>query len=149
MSAQSSQSQSSHVTRISGSHLIVNERLLKLAERELKSALVEQERPIAGMYVQRTRSGDAAFERAVSAVCAEAHRLDLRAEELLVALKQAWSQLATTRARHLGDRDGDVLREVVTSSIKQFFAPIDARRANQAGGTNAANRSAGAAENSH
>jgi hypothetical protein len=54
-------------------------------------------------------------------VCAEAHRLDLRAEEMLIALKQAWAQLARTRARHLGDRDGDVLRSVVTTSIEIFF----------------------------
>jgi hypothetical protein len=99
----------------------VNEPLLVVAERALKDALVEQERPIPGMYSTPTQPADVAFERAVGLVCAEARRLDVRAEELLIALKQAWSQLAPLRARHLGDRDGDVLRQIVTSSIEVFF----------------------------
>jgi hypothetical protein len=36
------------------------------------------------------------------------------------------SQLAPVRARHLGDQDGDVLREVVSSSIEVFFESKDA-----------------------
>jgi hypothetical protein len=45
---------------------------------------------------------------------------------LIVGIKQAWSQLAPVRARHLGDRDGEVLREVVSSSIEVFFESQDA-----------------------
>ena len=41
-------------------------------------------------------------------------------------MKQAWSQLTTIRARQLGDRDGDVLREIVSSSIEVFFETKDA-----------------------
>lgn len=99
--------------------------LLHAAERELRDALTEQQRPIAGMYLKASHAADAALGRAVREVCEEAHRLDLRAEEMLVAVKQAWSQLASTRARHLGDRDGDVLREVVSTSIEVFFEPDD------------------------
>ncbi|MEO6526488.1 MAG: hypothetical protein ABIP93_07680 [Gemmatimonadaceae bacterium] len=83
---------------------------------------------MADMYTQATRAGDAAFTRAVHVLCEEAHRLDLRAEQMLIVLKQAWSQLATTRVRQLGDRDDDVLREIVTASIEVFFEarmPID------------------------
>ena len=86
-------------------------------------ALSEQERPMAGMYMQPSRAADEAFVRAVHVLCEEAHRLDMRAEELLIALKQAWAHLATTRARHLGERDGDVLRDIVTTSIEVFFEP--------------------------
>jgi hypothetical protein len=110
-----------HAARISGAHPVVNEHLLRVAERELSHALIAQERPAFGMYAQPSSAADAAFTDAVHVLCDEAHRLDLRAEELLIALKQAWAHLATTRARHLGDRDGDVLREVVTTSIEVFF----------------------------
>lgn len=99
--------------------------LLHAAERELRDALTEQQRPIAGMYLTASRAADAALDRAVREVCDEAHRLDLRAEEMLIAVKQAWSQFAPTRAQHLGDRDGDVLREVVSTSIEVFFEPDD------------------------
>ena len=55
-------------------------------------------------------------------------RCYLRAEELVIGIKQAWAQLAPVRARHLGDRDGDVLREVVSRSIELFFEARDHRR---------------------
>jgi hypothetical protein len=99
----------------------VNQTLVRTAERELECALMEQVRPAMGMYAQPSRAEDAAFERAVRQICGEAHRLDLPAEALLVGIKQAWSHLAPVRARHLGDRDGDVLREVVSTSIEIFF----------------------------
>lgn len=115
-------SQASQASQVSGPHAAVaNESLLRIAERELIAALVLQERPMAGMYVQSSRAGDAALDHAVHVLCAEAHRLDLRPEEMLIALKQAWSHLATARARNLGDRDGDVLRSLVTTSIEIFF----------------------------
>jgi hypothetical protein len=99
----------------------MRESLLRIAEHELEAALSQQERPMGGMYMQPSHAADEAFTRAVHVMCEEAHRLDLRAEELLVALKQAWARLATTRARHLGERDDDVLRVIVTMSIEVFF----------------------------
>jgi len=105
----------------------VNESLLRVAERELRAALLEQERPITGMYVHASVAGDAALDRAVHAVCHEAHAQNVRAEELLIALKRAWSMLASTRARHLGDRDADVLRDFITATIEVFFEPRDAK----------------------
>lgn len=110
-------SHESHGSRISGQYSAVNAGLLRIAERELHHALTEQQRSMG----EDMPAADVAFTRAVHVVCEEAHRLNLRAEELLIALKQAWTQLATTRARHLGDRDGDVLREIVTTSIEVFF----------------------------
>jgi hypothetical protein len=99
----------------------VNPSLLRVAERELERALMEQMRPSMGMYVHPSGAEIAAFDRAVQHICVEAHILELPAEALLVAIKQAWSHLAPIRARHLGDRDGDVLRDVVRSSIEVFF----------------------------
>ena len=105
-----------HATRVT-----VNQTLVNVAERELGRALMEQMRPAMGMYVHPSQAEDAAFERAVREICGAAHRLDLPAEALLVGIKQAWSHLAPVRARHLGDRDGDVLRGVVSTSIEIFF----------------------------
>ena len=111
-----------------GARTAVNHRLIGTAERELGRALAEQQRPSLGMYVQPSRAEDAAFDRAVREICGEARRLDLRAEEVVIGIKQAWAQLAPVRARHLGDRDGDVLREVVSRSIELFFEARDHRR---------------------
>lgn len=105
----------------------MNERLVALAEGALERALTVQVRPSMGMYAHPSSAENAAFTRAVSDICREAHRLDLRAEELLVGIKQAWSHLAPVRARQLGERDGDVLREVVSNSIEVFFAAGDVR----------------------
>lgn len=112
---------------VDGARVAMNQRLVALAERALERAVTEQVRPPMGMYVHPSSVEDAAFGRAVHEICREAHRLDLRAEELLVAIKNAWAHLAPVRARHLGDRDGDVLREVVSSSIEVFFAVRDER----------------------
>ena len=106
--------------------------MVAIAERELERALLEQSRPPMGMYAHPSSAEHAAVERAVHRICFEAHRLNLRAEELLVGIKRAWSLLANVRARQLGERDGDVLREVVSSSIEVFFetqkAPAKERR---------------------
>ena len=100
--------------------------VMAVAARELEQALLEQLRPPMGMYVHPSSTEHAAIQRAVRTICVEANRLELRAEELIICIKQAWSQLAPVRARHLGDRDGDVLREVVSSSIEVFFESKDA-----------------------
>ncbi len=100
--------------------------MVAIAERELERALLEQSRPPSGMYAHASSAEHAAIERAVHTICFEAHRLDVKAEELLIDIKRAWSQLANVRARHLGERDGDVLREVVSSSIEVFFETREA-----------------------
>lgn len=97
-----------------------------VAARELEHALLEQSRPLMGMYVHPSSAEHAALQRAIRAICGEANRLELRAEELIIGIKHAWSQLTTVRTRHLGDRDADVLREVVSSSIEVFFESKDA-----------------------
>ena len=101
--------------------------MVVLAERELEKALLEQSRPANGMFAHPSTAEHAAIQRAVHRICLEAHRLDLKAEELLIGVKQAWSQLANVRARHLGERDGDVLREVVSSTIEVFFEARESR----------------------
>ena len=100
--------------------------VVDIAQRELERALLEQQPPPAGMYAHSSIAENAAVQRAVHTICFEARQLDLQAEELLIGIKQAWSQLANLRTRQLGDRDGDVLREVVSSSIEVFFESREA-----------------------
>ena len=99
--------------------------LSEAAERALTRALHSQARPPLGMFFVRSDTETRALDRAVDEICADAHRLELRAEELLIGIKEAWSQLAELRARHLGDRDGDVLREVVSHAIAVFYEERD------------------------
>jgi len=108
-----------------------NQSLVLVAERELLAALSELAPLAFGAHPHPSPEETAAFDRAVHALCHEAHRLDLRVEELVIAIKQAWSQLAAVRTSRLGERDIDVLRGVVSSSIEIFFASreADGRRA--------------------
>ena len=96
-----------------------------VAEQELLGALGEQSPLAFGAPAHASPGETAALSRAVRAVCREAHRLDLRAEEMLIAIKQAWSQISAMRASRLGERDGDVLKQVVSSSIELFFEERD------------------------
>ena len=119
----------SHATTESsfgGPRVELHHEIVVVAARELERALLEQSRPPMGMYVHPSSAENAAMQRAVRTICREARPLELQAEELIIAIKQAWSQLAAVRARHLGDRDGDVLREVVSNSIEVFFESHDA-----------------------
>ncbi|HTK49837.1 MAG TPA: hypothetical protein VL328_17785 [Gemmatimonadaceae bacterium] len=92
-----------------------------LAEDALARAIPVQSRPSLDMFVVRSAAESDAIERAAREICSEAHRLDLRPEQLLIETKRAWSRLAGVRANHLGDRDGDVLREVVSACIEIYF----------------------------
>jgi hypothetical protein len=114
-------SSSSGAVHDRGARVASNQSIVPIAERELANALAIQIGPSLGMFVQPSRAEMAAFERAVNTICREAHRLDLRAEELVIGIKQAWFHLAPIRTSRLGERDGDVLREVVSTSIEVFF----------------------------
>jgi hypothetical protein len=116
---------STEVALHTGPRVALNQAIVVIAERELDRALMEQMRPMTGMYVHPSSAENAAVQRAVRTICAESHRLGLRAEELIIGIKQAWVQLAPVRARQLGDRDGDILREVVSNSIEAFFEAQD------------------------
>jgi hypothetical protein len=110
-----------------------NRLLAVVAERELLAALAEQAPPGLGMFPNPSPAEIVAFEHAVHSICREAHRLELRAEELLIAIKKAWVQLAAVRTSRLAERDADVFRDVVSSSIELFFESRDGemRRAPQ------------------
>ena len=97
-----------------------------VAEQALERALLEQSRLSLGMYRHVSSAEEAAVERAVRTIAGEARRLEIRAEEMIIGIKEAWARLASMRARQLGDRDADVLREVVSRSIEVFHEAQDA-----------------------
>ena len=97
-----------------------------VAEQALERALLEQSRLSLGMYRHVSSAEEAAVERAVRTIAGEARRLEIRAEEMIIGIKQAWARLAPIRARQLGDRDADVLRDVVSHSIEVFHEAQDA-----------------------
>jgi hypothetical protein len=101
--------------------------LASLAEHALAAAIAVQSRPSLDMFVVRSRAESDAIERAAREICTEAHRLHLRPEQLLIETKRAWSRLAAVRAAHLGDRDDDVLDEVISVCIQVYFGGRDAR----------------------
>lgn len=115
-----------HEAGISRGPIGADPTIVRFVERLLHDALVQQARPSVGMFVEPSASGAAAINHAIVAICADVRQRGLRPEEMLVVVKQAWSQLAPVRARHLGDRDGDVLRHVVTLAIQHYFADRDA-----------------------
>ena len=98
-----------------------------IAEDALATAIAVQSRSSLDMFVVRSAAESDAIERAAREICIEAHRLDLRPEELLIETKRAWSRLAGVRADHLGDRDGEVLREVVSACIEVYFGERNTR----------------------
>jgi len=114
-------SASTNAARCDDARAAANHALALVAERELLDALTQQVPPARGMYAYQSPGEAAAFDRAMRAICHEAHHLDLRAEELVIAIKKGWAQLGAMRASRLAERDGDVLREVVSSSIELFF----------------------------
>jgi len=99
--------------------------LVQVAEREFLGALGEQSPLRFGKPAQSSPAERAALNRAVRAICHEAHRLDLRAEEMVIAIKQAWLQVAIMRTSRLGERDSEVLEQIVSSSIELFFEARD------------------------
>jgi hypothetical protein len=98
-----------------------NRSLALVAEQELLGALAIWAQPSLMGCAPPTQAEAAALDSAVHAICREAHRLGLQAEELVIAIKEAWVQLTATRRTYLGERDGDILGEVVSSSIEVFF----------------------------
>jgi hypothetical protein len=101
--------------------------LTAIAEHALAAAIAAQSRPSLGMFVARSAAESEAIERAAREICTEAHRLNLPPEQLLIETKRAWGRLASVRTDHLGDRDGDVLREVVSACIEIYFGERDPR----------------------
>jgi hypothetical protein len=104
---------------------------VQVAERELLGVLLDESLPAFGSYLQPSVAEAAALDRAVGAICREAHRLDLRAEQLVIGVKAAWSRIAAERKHRLGERDGDVLRTIVSWSIEVFFDSRATVRASQ------------------
>jgi len=68
---------------------------------------------------------DGALRRAIRAMCDEAHRNGLRAEQLLVILKDAWSSLPEVARLSPGGTRERLLDRIVTMCVEEFYGPQD------------------------
>ena len=70
----------------------------------------------------RGHSADGELRRAIGVVCREARREQLRAEQVLVAVKQTWYSLPEVRELPSGDDRAALLDRVVRLTIDEFYA---------------------------
>jgi hypothetical protein len=72
--------------------------------------------------ILRSGSPDDDVRRAMELFCAEARRRDLRAERVLVLLKEAWQSLPEVRRLRRGQRER-ALAHLTTLAIRTFYEP--------------------------
>ncbi|MFL5605332.1 MAG: hypothetical protein ACJ8AD_02680 [Gemmatimonadaceae bacterium] len=72
-------------------------------------------------------SYNAALTMPLARLCEETKRRELRAEQLIIAIKHAWATLPDARW-WLRDADGELLSIVITVCIEQFFADNERAR---------------------
>jgi hypothetical protein len=65
---------------------------------------------------------DAGFRRALRLMSEDAHRRGVRAEQMIVALKEAWRSLPEVQALPGGAPRDAVLSGVITMFIEEFYA---------------------------
>ena len=65
---------------------------------------------------------DGELRRAIGLVCREARRERLRAEQVIVAVKQTWYSLPEVRGLPSGDTRAALLDRVVRLTIDEFYA---------------------------
>lgn len=93
-------------------------RLLAAADAALRTTLgatlraPERDAEVAGPRLRE----------AVGALCAEAHRHGARAEDVLIAVKQAWAALPELTTRPGDHHRTDLLRRFITACIEEFYA---------------------------
>jgi hypothetical protein len=68
---------------------------------------------------------DGALRRAIRVMCDEAHRNGLRAEQLLVILKDAWSSLPEVARLPTGGTRERLLDRIVTMCVEEFYGSHD------------------------
>lgn len=69
------------------------------------------------------------LRQAVRALCDDARRDGAHAEELLIAVKQAWAALPELTARPGAARGTEMLRHFITVCIEEFYAGQSPTRA--------------------
>lgn len=86
--------------------------ILRLTQEALRSTLPGS---------QRTPARDEEVRRILRQLCNRARDANLHAEDVIILLKHAWSELPEARPA-LHDRDG-TLAHVVTLSIEEYYSP--------------------------
>ena len=64
------------------------------------------------------------MRRALRLLCEDARRRGVRAEQLVVVIKQAWASLPETRWRPGDDRGAVILERVVSLCIEEYYAAV-------------------------
>jgi hypothetical protein len=77
------------------------------------------------------------LRRALRLLCDDARRRGVRAEQLVVAIKQAWGSLPESRWRPGDDRGTAFLQRVVTVCIEEYYADENDRGDGDGPGPNA------------
>jgi hypothetical protein len=72
---------------------------------------------------------DADFRRALRLMTEDAHRRGVRAEQMIVALKEAWRSLPEVQALPAGGPRDTALSGAITMLIEEFYAGPSARPA--------------------
>ena len=72
---------------------------------------------------------DAGFRHALRLMSEDAHRRGVRAEQMIVALKEAWRSLPEVQSLPAGGPGDSALSRAITMLIEEFYARPDAGRA--------------------
>jgi hypothetical protein len=78
-----------------------------------------------GLQAQLGPSPNGELRRAVRLLCDEAHRRGLRAEQVIVLLKEAWGSLPDVQVLAPGEERRESLSRIVSLCIDEFYAARD------------------------
>lgn len=91
---------------------------------DLSDAAIDALRRVVQMQLQPAmHNGD--LRDAVRVLCSEIHRDGLRAEQLIVTVKQTWQSLPEVQRIPPGAPRNDVLARIITLCIEEFYAGGD------------------------
>ncbi len=78
-----------------------------------------------GLQAQLRPSPNGEIRRAMRLLCDDAHRRGLRAEQVIVLLKEAWGSLPEVQALSPGEERRETLGRIVSLCIDEFYAARD------------------------
>ena len=83
-------------------------------------SLIALRSAVQAHLLDQSSNGD--LHRAVRVICDEAHRSDMRAEQLLVAFKQVLASIPEIQQLPSGSVRNDLLDPIVTMCIEEYYA---------------------------
>jgi hypothetical protein len=92
--------------------------------RRLRASLQTAFRDAGLQYADGPTAERPALRAALRQVCAEARRAGLRAEELLVIIKEVWSGLPAGISRLPSVHGDERLNYVISTCVDEYYAPL-------------------------